>query len=223
MVPRITQEGLRPREAAQAQGVSPRTAYKWLKRFRAQGWDGLYERASRPARCPHQASRDQRRPIIALRRQRRGYRLISRAAGVSESTVSRVLQRAGLNRLAALDPAPPVRRSTHEAPGELLHLDIKKLGQFERPGHRVTGDRRLGQSAGAGGEYVHVAIDDHSRISHAQLHPDETAASAAQALIAALRYYRGLGRRVQARADRQRRLLSLGALCQTVPPAGPQA
>lgn len=193
LVKRITEEGLRPQEAAQAQGVSPRTAYKWLKRFRIEGWDGLRERSSRPAQCPHQTSSAQHDDIIELRRQRRCYRHISQEAGVSESTVSRVLQRAGLNRLSALDPAPPVQRYTHQAPGDLLHLDIKKLGRFERPGHRVTGDRRLGQSVGAGWEYVHVAIDDHSRISHAKIQPNETAVSAGHALIAALRYYRGLG------------------------------
>ena len=104
-----------------------------------------------------------------------------------------VLQRAGLNRLSALDPAPPIKRYTHDAPGDLLHLDIKKLGRFKRPGHRVTGDRQAGRSRGAGWDYVHVAIDDHSRVSHATIRPDETGISAVRALIASLRYYRGLG------------------------------
>ena len=193
LVRRICEYGQRPVEAAQAMGVSARTAYKWLARYRAHGEQGLHERSSRPTHCPHQLSADTRAQIIALRRERRIYRAISQQTGVPVSSVARVLQQAGLNRLSALDPAPPVRRYTHDAPGDMLHLDIKKLGRFIRPGHRVTGDRQAGRSSGAGWEYVHVAIDDHSRISHATIWPDETAASAVRALIAALRYYRGLG------------------------------
>jgi transposase InsO family protein len=107
--------------------------------------------------------------------------------------VARVLRRAGLNRLSALDPVPPVTRYEHDAPGDLLHLDIKKLGRFWRPGHRVTGDRQAGRSYRAGWDYVHIAIDDHSRVSWATIKPDETGASAWRALIAAVHYYRGLG------------------------------
>lgn len=99
-------------------------------------------------------------------------------------------QRASLNRLSALDPAPAIKRHTHEAPGNPLRLDIKKLGRFERLGHRVTGDRQAGRPRGAGRDYVHVAIDDHSRVSHATSWPDEKGCSAVAALIAALRYYR---------------------------------
>lgn len=102
------------------------------------------------------------------------------------------LKRAGLNRLACLEPAPPIRRYEHASPGDLLHLDIKKVGRFRRPGHRVLGPGH-GKSYGAGWEYVHVAIDDHSRVAFAQLEPDETARRACHALLAALRYYRGLG------------------------------
>lgn len=193
LVRRILEHGLRPVEAAQAMGVSARTAYKWLHRYRNEGREGLYERSSRPARCPHRVCETTRQQIVALRRERRIYRAISGELGVAVSTVARVLQRAGLNRLGALDPAPPVTRYTHEAPGDLLHLDIKKLGRFERPGHRVTGDRQAGRSRGAGWDYVHVAIDDHSRVSHATIWPDERGRSAVAALFAALRYYRHLG------------------------------
>lgn len=98
----------------------------------------------------------------------------------------------GLNRLANLEPATLVQRYEHEKPGDLLHLDIKKLGRFHRPGHRVTGDRRQ-DSPGAGWEYAHVAIDDHSRVAFSALHPDETGRSACLALLQALRYYAGLG------------------------------
>ena len=196
LVRRILEHGQRPFEAAQAMGVSARTAYKWLARYRAQGQPGLYEGSSRPARCPHRLPEAIRQRIVALRRERRIYRAISAEVGVPVTTVARVLQRAGLNRLAALDPAPPIRRYEHDAPGDLLHLDIKKLGRFKRPGHRVTGSRQAGASRGAGWAYVHVAIDDHSRISWATIKPDETGARAWRALIAAVRYYRYLSVRI---------------------------
>lgn len=196
LVRRVVEQGLRPAEAAQAMGVSRRTAYKWLARYRAEGPTGLSDRSCRPRRCPHRLAEATRERIIALRRQRRIYRHISQTVGVPMATVARVLRQAGLNRLAALEPPPPVQRYTREAPGDLLHLDIKKLGRFHRPGHRVTGDRQAGRSYGAGWEYVHVAIDDHSRVSWATIQPDETAASAWRALIGALRYYRYLGVRV---------------------------
>ncbi|MES1931626.1 integrase catalytic subunit [Salinisphaera shabanensis T35B1] len=196
LVRRILEHGQRPVEAAQAMGVSARTAYKWLARYRAQGQPGLYEASSRPARCPHRLPEAIRQRIVVLRRERRIYRAISAEVGVPVTTVARVLQRAGLNRLAALDPAPPIRRYEHDAPGDLLHLDIKKLGRFKRPGHWVTGSRQAGASRGAGWEYGHVAIDDHSRISWATIKPDETGASAWRALIAAVRYYRHLGVRI---------------------------
>lgn len=192
LVRRIAEESLRPTEAAQACGVSPRTAYKWLKRYREEGVSGLLDRSSRPHRCPHplEASRQER--IIALRRCRQSYRRISQRLGVAQSTVGRVLARAGLNRLSALEPTPPALRYNYAHAGELLHLDIKKLGRFRRPGHRVTGDRQL-DSRGAGREYVHVAIDDASRVGYTAIHPDESARSACRFLLAALRYYRGLG------------------------------
>lgn len=193
LVSRILDHGLRPAEAAQAMGVSVRTAYKWLARYREEGRAGLENRSSRPQRCPHALGQGQREQIIEQRRQRRIYRDISASTGASASTIARVLARAGLNRLSALEPAPPPNRYEHRQPGDLLHLDIKKLGRFTRPGHRVTGDRRQGRSDGVGWDYVHVAIDDHSRLACAEIKPDETAASAWRALIAALRYYRTLG------------------------------
>lgn len=193
LVTRILEHGLRPEEAAQAMGVSVRTAYKWLARYRQEGLPGLENRSSRPHRCPHQISDDQRQSIINARRKRRIYRQIHQETGISVSTIARLLHREGLNRLAALEPAEPPNRYEREAPGELLHLDIKKLGRFDRPGHRVTRDRQKGTSRGAGWDYVHVAIDDHSRIAWACIKPDETGASAWRALIAAVRYYRHLG------------------------------
>ena len=192
LIRRVIDEGLRPIEVAQAAGVSPRTVYKWLARFRTEGWAGLRDRSSRPAHCPHQSTEQARRGVIALRHQRKTYRQISQITGVATSTVGRILSRAGLNRLSALEPPKPAQRYVHDHPGDMLHLDTKKLGRFIRPGHRVTGSR-LHQSRGAGWEYVHVAIDDASRVAFTTIHPDETGMSACKALVAALRYYAGFG------------------------------
>lgn len=192
LVRRMLEEGLRAEEAAQAMGISVRTAYKWRRRYLEEGEAGLRDRGSRPTHCPHQTTPSQCERIIALRRKRRTYRDIHECTGVSMATIGRVLQRAGLNRLSALDPPPPVRRYTWDQPGQLLHLDVKKLGRFQRPGHRVTGSRRM-TSSGAGWDYVHVAIDDASRLALSTVHGDETGRSACRALIQAIRYYRGFG------------------------------
>ena len=192
LVRRILEEGLRVEEAAQASGVSARTAYKWLARYRAHGRPGLMDRSSRPHRCPHRTGAERRAEIVALRRQRLTYRDIGQRTGLSMSTVARVLRRHGLNRLALLDPPPAPRRYVWDHPGDLLHLDIKKLGRFRRPGHRVTRDRRV-DSPGAGWEYVHVAIDDASRVSFATIAADEKADSACRALLETLRYFARFG------------------------------
>jgi transposase InsO family protein len=129
-----------------------------------------------------------------LRRRRWTGKQIAAELGISPASVSRVLQRLGLNKLRALEPAEPVRRYQRERPGDLLHIDIKKLGRFDRVGHRITGDR-TGQSTsrGVGWEYVHVCIDDASRIAFSQILPDEKAGSAVAFLRAALAYYASLG------------------------------
>ncbi|WP_417252093.1 leucine zipper domain-containing protein [Castellaniella sp.] len=193
LVRRMTQDGLRAEEAAHAAGVSVRTAYKWLRRFRDEGPAGLQNRSSRPLRCLHETSVAIVRATAAQRHARRTYRQIAQSQGIAPSTVGRWLGRLGLNRLAALEPAAPVYRYEHEAPGDLLHLDIKKLGRFHKPGHRVTGSPHRGKSYGAGWEYVHVAIDDHSRVAFATIQPNQTGRSAARALPTTLRYYRALG------------------------------
>ena len=192
LVRRITEEGLSPREAAQAMGVSTRTAYKWLRRYREEGAAGLLDRSSRPRHHPAATPPQAVEQAFRLRRARQTYRQISQTLGISLSTVGRLLRRAGLHRLAALEPAPPERRYEHAAPGGLLHLDIKKLGRFARPGHRVTGHRQQA-SRGAGWEYIHVAIDDHWRIAFASRWPDETARSVCRALLQAVRYFAALG------------------------------
>ena len=185
-------DGLRPEEAAQASGVSVRTAYKWLQRFRSEGMAGLNDRSSRPKNCPHALPSALRAQVIEQRRSRQTYRQIGQQLGIGLSTIGRWLKRAGLNRLASLEPAGPVVRYEHPHPGDLLHLDIKKLGRFLRPGHRVTADRTQ-TSPRAGWEFVHVALDDTSRLAFADIQPDESGKSACRALIAALRYYRPFG------------------------------
>ncbi len=187
--------GLRVEEAAQAAGVSVRTAYKWLRRFRQEGLAGLSDRSSRPRRCPHATPRLKIEQMIERRRARATYRQIHLELGVAPSTIARQLRRAGLNRLACLQPAAPVVRYEYPHPGGLLHLDVKKLGRFHRPGHRVTGSRQL-TSEGAGWDFVHIAIDDASRVAFSSIHPDERGCSAGHALLAALRYFRSLGVRV---------------------------
>jgi transposase InsO family protein len=196
LVRRVIEQGLRVPEAAQAAGVSVRTAYKWLKRYREQGLTGLHNRTSRPAHCPHAIPAADQVKIIERRKHRQTYRQISRDLGIGYSTVARVLRRAGLNRLAHLEPAKPVQRYEYAQPGGLLHLDIKKLGRFRRPGHRVTGDRQQ-DSPGVGWDYVHVAIDDHSRIAFGTIYPDETGRSACAALFKTVRYYASLGIRFE--------------------------
>ena len=134
--------------------------------------------------------------IVELRRRRMLQAHIARSVGVSESSVSRVLARAGLSRLADLEPAPVVQRYEHAAPGELLHIDTKKLGRIERPSHRVTGNRR-DTVEGAGWEFLFVAVDDHARLAYTAMHPDERMPSAVQFLHDAVAYFGKLGVKVK--------------------------
>jgi transposase InsO family protein len=179
--------------AARAAGVCPRTARKWVARFKAEGVDGLKDRSSRPHRLHRPTSKEIVEKVEGLRRQRWTGKQIAAELAISPATVSRILRRLGLNRIAALEPAEPVRRYERDHPGELIHIDIKKLGRFERIGHRITGDRRQGVSRGAGFEFVHVAIDDASRLAFSQILADERKQSAVAFLHAAVAYYLSLG------------------------------
>ena len=192
LIARVLDDHLPVSLVAVAAGVCPRTVRKWVARYQAEGRDGLADRSSRPHRQPRATPPHIVSRITALRRQRLPGVQIARRVGVSPATVSRVLRRAGLHRLDALEPAPPVRRYERERPGELLHLDVKKLARFQRPGHRVTGNRRQ-STPGAGWEYLHVGVDDHSRVGFAQFHPDETADSVTAFLEAVVAYFRRLG------------------------------
>ncbi len=179
--------------AARAAGVCPRTARKWVARFEVEGSEGLRDRSSRPHRLRRPTPMAVVDRIAALRRQRWTGKQIAAELGVSPATVSRVLRRLGLNRIAALEPAEPIRRYEREHPGELIHIDIKKLGRFDRVGHRITGDRQAGRSRAVGWEFVHVSIDDASRIGFSQILPDEKKESAVAFLKAAVAYYLSLG------------------------------
>jgi transposase InsO family protein len=188
----VVVEGLTLKRAAARFNVSPKTAAKWVRRYRETGADGLGDRSSRPRRVRSPTSDEQIRRVEGLRRERwTGYR-IALHTGLSKATVSRILRRLKLNRMRDLDPPPVVQRYEHAAPGDLLHLDIKRLVRIARPSHRVTGDYR-DKVRGIGAEYVHVAIDDHSRIAFSAIYPDETRESVLHFLDAALVFYARLG------------------------------
>lgn len=194
---RIVQQarsGQTPKAVGEAAGVCPRTVRKWIERYRCEGLAGLRDRSSRP----HRLRRPTPQPVVeqveALRRQRRTGKQIAAELRISPATVSRILKRLGLNRIDALEPAVPVRRYERERPGEMIHIDIKKLGRFNKVGHRISGDRSPSyKSRGAGWEFVHVAVDDNSRIAFAKVMPSERKRSAIAFLKAALTYYASLG------------------------------
>jgi transposase InsO family protein len=198
LVRRVVDLGQTAKAVATAFGVCPKTVRKWVGRFRAEGPAGLQDRSSRPHNMPRRTVDAIQRQVEALRRRRLIGRQIAAELGISPATVSRILRRLGLNCLKALEPAEPVRRYQRSNPGELIHIDIKKLGRFERIGHRITG-KRTGNAAsrGSGWEFVHVCIDDASRIGFVQILPDEKKQSATAFLQAALAYYKSLGVTVQ--------------------------
>lgn len=181
-------------EAARASGCSAKTAAKWWRRFELEGEAGLVDRSSRPHVLRNPTPEATGRRIVALRRQRLTGAHIAQKTGVSPATISRVLRRAGLSQLRDLEPAEPARRYERQSPGELIHLDIKRLGRFERVGHRITGDRTgQSKSRGIGWEFVHVCVDDASRLAFTQVHPDEKAVSAVAHLRAAVAWYAQVG------------------------------
>jgi transposase InsO family protein len=198
MVRAVVDCGRSKAAAARQFNTTPKTAAKWVKRFRDEGVDGLRDRSSKPLSSPGQAPAATCAAVESLRRQRRTGKQIAAELGISPATVSRILWRLGLNRLNALEPAEPVRRYEREKPGEMIHFDIKKLGRFNRVGHRITGDRKgQSNSRGAGWEFVHVAVDDHSRIAFAKVMPNEKRCSAIMFLKAALAYFEGLGIKIE--------------------------
>jgi transposase InsO family protein len=196
MVRSIVEQHLTPAQAGAVAGVSAPTAHKWLGRFLAGGEAALMDRSSRPRVSPRAIGSSQAVAIVELRRRRLTQARIAASLGVSKSTVGRVLARAGLSRLRALEPSEPAVRYEHAHPGDLVHIDTKKLGRIERMGHRITGNRRDCVD-GAGWEFLFVAIDDHARLGFTDLYPDERQASAVQFLKDAVAYYCSLGIRVR--------------------------
>lgn len=192
MVQSITLRGQSVVNAATLHGVSVLTARKWLARYLAQGEAALCDKSSRPNKSPKAIEPSKALAIVELRRRNMLQARIASALGVSKATVSRVLARAGLSKLSDLQPKVAVVRYEHEAPGDLLHIDTKKLGRIERPSHRVTGNRK-DSVQGAGWEMLFVAVDDHARIAFTAMHPDERSPSALSFLKAAVAYYAGLG------------------------------
>lgn len=184
LIRRVLEQGWRTSQAAAAAGISCRTAYKWLRRYADEDVAGLRDRSS----CPHRLPQEWCDLVVYLRGFRQTARLIALQLGLARSTVSAVLSRRGLGPQAALEPPSPPCRYERRQAGELLHLDIKKLARFWRPGHRVTRSRAR-QSDGAGWEFVHIAIDDYSRIAYAEILSDETGPTCAAFMLRASAWF----------------------------------
>jgi transposase InsO family protein len=180
------------REAAAERGLSRQSAGKWVKRYRAGGAAALEDRSSRPHRLRRPTSAEMVARVEELRRERWTGVRIAQATGLSRATVSRILTRLKLNRWKMLEPAAPIVRYEHAAPGDMLHIDIKKLACIVKPGHRITGDPR-DETRGVGWEFLFVAIDDHSRLAYTAMYPDEKAASAIDFLDRATHWFRHFG------------------------------
>ena len=199
MVRAVVDCGMTKAAAARQFNTTPKTVAKWLKRFEAEGVEGLRDRSSRPLSSPSQATPAVCAAVEALRRRRHTGKQIAAEVGVSTATVSRILRRLGLNRLSALEPAEPIRRYERENPGELIHIDIKKLGRIGSVGHRITGRKTgaINRHLGIGWEFVHVCIDDASRVAFSQVLKDERKSSAVAFLEAAVAHYASLGVKIE--------------------------
>ena len=201
MVQRVIEHGWSVTKAAAAAEVSERTCSKWVARYRTEGEVGLRDRSSAPRRIPHRTSGDRVEAIALLRRLRMTSTEIAECLGMALSTVSAVLTRIGLGKLSRLDPLEPPNRYERRAAGELLHIDVKKLGRINGVGWRVTGNRgsqnanRRAQRRGgpAGWEYVHVCVDDATRLAYAEVLDDERAVTAVGFLRRAIAFYAAHG------------------------------
>jgi transposase InsO family protein len=196
IVERVLEQGWTLAAAAEAAGVSVRTVSKWLARFRDEGAAGLLDRSSAPQAVPARTPEKRVELVAVLRRLRMTGAEIAETLSMPLSTVSAVLSRIGLGRLSRLEPPEPANRYERKRPGELLHIDVKKLGRIGRPGHRVNGDRRT-RMRGIGWEYVHVCVDDATRIAYVEVLDDERAVTAAGFLRRAVAHYRAHGIRVE--------------------------
>jgi transposase InsO family protein len=205
VVERVLKEGWSARAAAEAAGVAERTVYRWIARYRGEGEGGLLDRSSAPHTIPHRTPRERVAAILALRRLRMTSTEIAELLTMPLSTVSVVLKREGLGKLSRLEPPEPPNRYERSRPGELIHIDVKKLGRILKPGHRVTGNRRGQLSTHrngkavrlAGWEFVHVAIDDHSRLAYAEVLANERGETAVGFLRRAVSFFASHGISVQ--------------------------
>src|ERR1039457_1352404 len=198
MVRRVVELEWSLTDAAEAAGVSERTGWKWVGRYRANGKAGLLDRSSAPFTVPNRTSEDRVSASAALRKLRLTGQDIALARGMPASTVSGILPRIGLRKLSRLEPPEPPNRYQRERPGELVHIDVKKLGRIVRPGHRVTGSRRDRRDSGKKGwEFVHVCIDDATRLAFVEVLEDEKAVTAVGFLRRAIAFYAARGITVQ--------------------------
>jgi len=188
LVQRVHEFGWRLAEAANAAGISQRQGYRWLARYRSGGVPALRDRSSAPGCCKHRIGAERLTEISALRRQRLSGPTIARALGMPVSTVGAILRRLGLSRLTRLDAKPPVVRYERGRPGEMIHLDTKKLGRIAAIGHRITGRAAgvVNRHHGIGWEALHVCIDDATRLAYCEILPDERKDSAVGFLERAL-------------------------------------
>ena len=193
IVERVLEQGWGVAAAAEAAGVSERTAAKWLARYRSEGRDGLVDRSSAPHRLPRRTPAERVRLIELLRRLRMTAAEIAEVLRMPLSTVSAVLKRIGLGKRSRLEPPEPANRYECSRPGELVHVDVKKLGRFTRPGHRMLGRGKGRFEEGAGYEYVHVCVDDFSRLAYVEVLSDERAISAIGFLRRAVAWFAARG------------------------------
>lgn len=189
--------GIPAPEVARGARCSVRTVWKWVGRYRHGGEAALMDRSSRPHRLGTRLPRYRHRQILRARHRRWSTTRIAQETGIALSTIIHLVRRHGLQRLPSLEPPRAIRRYEMAAPGELLHVDTKKLGRIGRVGHRIHGDRRT-RVRGIGWEALHVAIDAYSRVVYAEVLPDERATTAAAFLSRALAWYAALGVRVRA-------------------------
>jgi transposase InsO family protein len=205
IVRRVSEDGWTLAAAAEAAGVSVRTVSKWLRRYRSEGEDGLLDRSSAPGSIPHRTPEERVAAIAALRRLRMTGPEIAECLRMSFSTVSAVLTRTGLGKLSRLEPLEPPNRYERKRPGELIHIDVKKLGRIHGAGHRMTGTR-TSQNAGrrearrtgrAGWEFVHVCVDDATRLAYVEVLTDEKATTAIGFLRRAVAHFAVYGVQVE--------------------------
>lgn len=197
IVERVVEQQWTVAAAADAAGVSARTAAKWLARYRSEGRAGLVDRSSAPQRVPRRTPPERVRAIELLRRLRMTAAEIAEVLRMPLSTVSAVLKRIGLGRRSRLEPFEPPNRYECSRPGELVHVDVKRLGRFTRPGHRLLGRGPGRFEEGAGYEYVHVCVDDFSRLAYVEVLSDERATTSIGFLRRSVEWFAAHGVRVE--------------------------